>query len=240
MKIKTIIVDDEPLAVEILEAYVQKIPELELVATCNNAIEANQILAKHKIELMFLDIEMPVMRGTDFLKTLDDAPKVIFTTAYPEFAVEGFELNALDYLLKPISFERFVKSVNKAIKSFDQTTEPAKVVEGKPEFIFVKADKRLVKVNFDEILFVEGLKDYVIIRTEQNKIITLQTMKSLEEKLPTQTFLRIHRSYIINLDRIHALATGSVEILEKGQIKNIPVGANYKEVLETIIHSKKL
>jgi len=240
MRIKTIIVDDEPLAVEIIQAYVEKIPELELVATCTNAIEANQILGKTKIDLMFLDIEMPVMRGTDFLKTLDESPKVIFTTAYPEFAVEGFELNALDYLLKPISFERFVKSINKAIKSFDLQSETAKVQDGKPEFIFVKADKRLVKVNFDEILYVEGLKDYVIIRTEQTKVITLQTMKSLEEKLPSNQFLRIHRSFIINLDRIHALATGSIEIMEKGQLKTIPVGANYKDILEQLIHSKRL
>ena len=174
--IKTLIVDDEPLAIEILEAYVSQIPQLHLVAKCSNALEANRVLQLEKIDLMFLDIEMPLLLGTDFLKSLQNPPKVIFTTAYPEFAVQGFELNALDYLLKPISMERFVKSINKLFEKNEFDIKPE--IEQNTEYIFVKADKRLIKVNFSEILYIEGLKDYVIIRTDQNKIITLQTMKS--------------------------------------------------------------
>lgn len=240
--IKTIIVDDEPLAIEILEAYISRIPELELVARCTDALEANLFLNKNKVELMFLDIEMPGLRGTDFLKSLENPPKVIFTTAYPEFAVQGFELNALDYLLKPVSFERFLKSINKVLKTQDQSpdVDQKKSTESAPDFIFVKSDKRLVRLNFDEILYVEGLKDYVIIRTDQAKIITLQTMKSLEEKLPTDQFIRVHRSYIVNLDKIHAVSAMGIEMMEKGQIKTIPVGANYKEQLDSLIDSKRL
>lgn len=238
--IKTLIVDDEPLALEILESYISRIPELELISKCSNAIEANQCLSKNKIDLMFLDIEMPVMRGTDFVKTLDLPPKVIFTTAYPEFAVQGFELNAIDYLLKPISFERFVKSVNKATKLLDIQPDVTKQIDSKPEFIFVKADKRLIKVNFNDIIYIEGLKDYVIIRTDSGKIITLQTMKSLEDKLPMENFMRIHRSYILNTDKIHSISGGAVEVLEKGQIKTLPIGANYKDLLDNMIDSKRL
>ena len=225
--IKTLIVDDEPLAIEILEAYVSQIPQLHLVAKCSNALEANRVLQLEKIDLMFLDIEMPLLLGTDFLKSLQNPPKVIFTTAYPEFAVQGFELNALDYLLKPISMERFVKSINKL---FEKNTE----------YIFVKADKRLIKVNFSEILYIEGLKDYVIIRTDQNKIITLQTMKSLEEKLPSTKFIRVHRSFIVNLNRINAIVGNAIEIIEKGQNKHIPIGNNYKEEIEKMIEKRKL
>lgn len=234
--------DDEPLAIEILEAYIARIPELELVAKCTDALEANLFLNKNKVDLMFLDIEMPALRGTDFLKSLENPPKVIFTTAYPEFAVQGFELNALDYLLKPVSFERFIKSVNKLLKIQDPNPEsdPKRIAEHAPDFIFVKSDKRLVKLNFNEIQYVEGLKDYVIIKTDQAKIITLQTMKSLEEKLPAQQFIRVHRSYIVNLEKIHAVSAMGIEILEKGTIKTIPVGANYKEHLDTLIERKRL
>ena len=153
--IKTLIVDDEPLAIEILEAYVSQIPQLHLVAKCSNALEANRVLQLEKIDLMFLDIEMPLLLGTDFLKSLQNPPKVIFTTAYPEFAVQGFELNALDYLLKPISMERFVKSINKLFEKNEFDIKPE--IEQNTEYIFVKADKRLIKVNFSEILYIEGL-----------------------------------------------------------------------------------
>ena len=151
--------------------------------------------------------------GTDFLKSLQNPPKVIFTTAYPEFAVQGFELNALDYLLKPISMERFVKSINKLFEKNEFDIKPE--IEQNTEYIFVKADKRLIKVNFSEILYIEGLKDYVIIRTDQNKIITLQTMKSLEEKLPSTKFIRVHRSFIVNLNRINAIVGNAIEIIER-------------------------
>ena len=241
--IKAIIVDDEPLAQDVLETYIEKMPQLELVAKCSNALEANVALQENEVDLMFLDIQMPQLTGTDFLKTLADPPLVIFTTAYPNYALEGFELDALDYLLKPISFERFMKAVNKAqsryeLKQKAGSTAPAEEDSG--DFIFVKADKKLVKINYDEVLYIEGLKDYVIIRMEKSRVITLQTMKSLEEKLPDSIFRRIHRSYILNVNKINAIVGNMVEVLEKGQAKHIPIGKNYREELLELVNQKRL
>jgi len=237
--LNVIIVDDEPLAIDILESYIEKIPDLHLVAKCSNAIEANEALNSSTVDLMFLDIQMPQLTGIELLKTLTSPPLVIFTTAYSEYAVEGFELNAVDYLLKPISFERFFKGVNKAIEKFkSQSSEIS--FEGEEPFVFVKADKKLIKVRFDDILYVEGLKDYVIIRQEASRVITLQTMKSLETKLNSAIFKRIHRSYIINLTKINAIVGNMVEITEKGQAKHIPIGKNYREELLKIVNQKRL
>ncbi len=237
--LNVLIVDDEPLAIDILESYIQKIPDLNLIAKCSNAIEANEALNANSIDLMFLDIQMPQLTGIELLKTLTNPPLVIFTTAYSEYAVEGFELNAVDYLLKPISFERFFKGVNKAIDKFkSQSTEIS--FEGEEPFFFVKADKKLIKVRFDDILYVEGLKDYVIIRQKESRVITLQTMKSLETKLNNTVFKRIHRSYIINLTKINAIVGNMVEITEKGQAKHIPIGKNYREELLEIVNQKRL
>ena len=186
--VNVIIVDDEPLAQDVLETYISKFPELNLVRKCSNALEANEVLKHEDVDLMFLDIQMPQLTGIDFLKTLNKPPLVIFTTAYPNYALEGFELNALDYLLKPISLERFIKAVNKAIEQVELLKKDkvppviAKTsTEGEAEvdYIFVKADKKLVKVNYNDIIYIEGLKDYVIIRMEAQRVITLQTMKSL-------------------------------------------------------------
>lgn len=246
--INVIIVDDEPLAQDVLETYIEKVPELKLVKKCNNAFEANEALKNNQIDLMFLDIQMPQLTGIDFLKTLTKPPLVIFTTAYSSYAIEGFELNALDYLLKPISMERFIKAVNKAADQIElqrketPTNAPnhAHVVEEGPDYIFVKADKKLVKVNFDEILYIEGLKDYVIIRLENSRVITLQTMKSLEDKLPVSTFKRIHRSYIVNIGKISAIVGNMVEVLEKGIAKHLPVGKNYRDELLEMINKNRL
>lgn len=240
--INAIIVDDEPLAQDVLETYIEKIPELRLVAKCSNALEANEVLKSHHIELMFLDIQMPQLTGIDFLKTLSNPPLVIFTTAYPNYAIEGFELNALDYLLKPISLERFMKAVNKAMEQIELHRRDAQHEAGEeePDFIFVKADKKLVKVNYTDIIYIEGLKDYVIIRMENSRVITLQTMKSLEEKLPPATFKRIHRSYIVNIDKIEAIVGNMVEVLEKNQAKHLPIGKNYRDELLDIINKNRL
>lgn len=239
--INTIIVDDEPLALDVLETYIEKIPELNLVQKCNNALEANEALKKHDIDLMFLDIQMPQLTGIDFLKTLSNPPVVVFTTAYPNYAIEGFELDALDYLLKPISLERFMKASNKAIDLINlQNQGPAEISAGE-DFIFVKADKKLIKVNYSDILYIEGLKDYVIIRIAEGKrVITLQTMKSLESKLPQNLFKRIHRSYIVGLTKIEAVLGNMVEVTEKGQKKHLPVGKNYREELLTLINKNRL
>ncbi len=236
--IKTLIVDDEPLALEILESYIGQLNELELVAKCNNALEANQYLSSNPVDLMFLDIEMPVLRGTEFVKLLSNPPALVFTTAYPEFAVQGFELNALDYLLKPISFDRFIKAVNKFTSLVASNKQAS--ANSNADFIFVKADKKLVKVNFNEIVYIEGLKDYVIIHTPLTRIVTLQTMKSLEEKLPQDIFIRAHRSFIVNLDQITTIQNSTIEVMTKGQIKEIPIGNNYKDEIESMVEKRKL
>jgi DNA-binding LytR/AlgR family response regulator len=243
--LNTLIIDDEPLALDVLETYISKMPDLHLVAKCSNALEANEMLRKHDIDLIFLDIQMPQVSGVDFIKALPNPPLFIFTTAYSNYALEGFELNAIDYLLKPISIDRFMKAVNKALEQFelrkreDDAEHASPGVDGE-DFFFVKADKKLVKVKYNEILYIEGLKDYVIIRMVAGRVVTLQTMKSLEEKLPLHLFKRIHRSYIVSIDKIHAVDGTSVDVFEKGQIKQLPIGKNYKDEILEIVNKNKL
>ena len=240
--INAIIVDDEPLAQDILETYLERIPQIELVAKCDNAFEANDVLKAQDIDLMFLDINMPQLTGTDFLRGLKDPPVTIFTTAYPNYALDGFELNALDYLVKPISTERFLQACNRAIEQVElkQKAKAGTVEDGGPGFFFVKADKKLVRVNLEDIVYIEGLKDYVIIRMPNDRVITLQTMKSLEERLPESMFQRVHRSYIVNLKRIEAVQGNSLEVKEKGKTTSIPVGKSYRDVLDDRISKFKL
>jgi DNA-binding LytR/AlgR family response regulator len=233
--IKTLIVDDEPLALDIIESYIEKIPDLELVARCDNAIDANAILQKEPIDLLISDIQMPQMTGIELVKSMRTQAKVIFTTAYSEYAVEGFELDAIDYLLKPIAFDRFMKAINKVKDIPDMST-----VASSDDYFFVKADKKLIKIHFSEILYIEGLKDYVIIKKETGRVIALQTMKSLEAKLPSNIFMRVHRSYIVNISKIKAVVGNSLELTENGKTKDIPIGKNYKEELVKIIESNKL
>ncbi len=240
--INAIIVDDEPLAQEVLEAHLSKIPEVNLVAKCDNAIEAREALNTNDIDLMYLDIQMPQISGVEFVKSLTHPPAVIFTTAFDNYAVEGFELNAVDYLLKPISIDRFLKATNKALDIIqtNHKSQAAFVDAADDDFIFVKADKKLVKINYSDVLYIEGLKDYVIIKLNDKRVITLQTMKSLEQKLPSNIFLRIHRSYIVNMSKIDALMGNMVELKEKGQVKHLPVGKNYRDKLLSIVQDKKL
>lgn len=241
MEINTLIVDDEPLALDVLETYLQRMPELKLVKRCANAFEANEALSTHDVDLMFLDIQMPQLTGIDFIKTLKNPPLVIFTTAFPNYAIEGFELDAVDYLLKPISAERFMKAANKAIEQIKlrQSKQSGEQID-ESEFIFVKADKKYVKVRYDDIIYIEGLKDYVIIKLITGRVITLQTMKSLEDKLPAKVFKRIHRSYIINVDKINAIVGNMVEVLENGKAKHLPVGKNYRDDLLDMVQRNKL
>ncbi len=234
--IKTLIVDDEPLALDILETYINKLADMELVAKCDNAIDASEIIRNEEIDLVILDIKMPQMTGIDLVKSLSNPPKIVFTTAFEEFAVDGFELNAVDYLMKPVAFERFLKAINKVKDSLGTKTNQA---QGE-DFFFVKADKKLVKIHFNEILYIEGLKDYVIIKKEVGRVIALQTMKSLEAKLPDNIFMRVHRSYIVNIQKIKAVVGNAIEIVESNQPKHIPIGKNYKEDLITIIENNKL
>lgn len=247
--INVLIVDDEPLAQDVLETYIEKMPDLNLVQKCNNALEANDALKSNDIDLMFLDIQMPQLTGTDFLRSLVNPPVVIFTTAYSNYAVDGFELNALDYLLKPISLERFLKAANKAVAQIElkkaaaaggSANKEEADIQAEADFMFVKADKKLVRVYYDDVVYIEGLKDYVIIRLKDTRIVTLQTMKSLEDKLPTAIFKRIHRSYIVNIGKIDAVMGNMVEVQEKGQVKHLPVGKNYRDELLDLINQNRL
>lgn len=235
---KALIIDDEPLAQEVIETYINQMPNLELAGKCLNAFEANEKLKSNDIDLIFLDIQMPEINGIDFLKSLTSPPLVIFTTAFSEYAVEGFELNAVDYLLKPISVDRFMKAVNKAEEAFLKKGGDSDFESD--EYMFVKADKKLIRVNFEDIIYIEGLKDYVIIKLANSRIITLQTMKSLEEKLPSKYFKRIHRSYIMNIKKIKAVMGNMVEVIEKGEPKHVPIGKNYRDDLLAIINDKRL
>ncbi len=238
--IKVLICDDEPLALDVLETYIEQMPELKLVARCSNALEAREALQKNEIDLMFLDIQMPQLTGIDFVKTLTRPPLVVFTTAYSNYAIESFELNVLDYLLKPISLDRFMKAVNKATEVLErQKMEESGIGDGL-DFFFVKADKKLVKVNFDDIIYIEGLKDYVIIRLVSSRVITLQTMKSLEEKLPQGRFRRIHRSFIVAMDKVLAVEGSSIEVMEKDKPKLLPIGKNYRDELLEMIERNRL
>jgi DNA-binding LytR/AlgR family response regulator len=243
LMLNVLIVDDEPLALDVLETYIGQMAQLNLVQRCTNALEANEALKANDIDLMFLDIQMPQLTGIDFVKTLTKPPMVVFTTAYPNYAIQGFDLNALDYLLKPISLERFVKAVNKAVEHAEMTQRDGNHTPSGSElleFFFVKADKKLVKVNFDDIIYIEGLKDYVIIRLVHGRVITLQTMKSLEDKLPQGRFKRIHRSYIVAMDKIAAIEGNMVEVQEKDKPKLLPIGKNYRDELLVLIEKNRL
>ncbi len=236
--IRVLIIDDEPLALDILENYIDRVPDLELIAKCDNAIDANEIIQKEQPDLVFLDIQMPQMTGIELIKSLPSPPKFVFTTAFAEYALDGFELAALDYLLKPIAFDRFLKAVNKYKESKDSKSNHSNA--NADDFFFVKADKKLIKIHFNEILYIEGLKDYVIIKKEVGRVIALQTMKSLESKLPSNMFMRVHRSYIVNINKIKAVVGNAIEITESGQSKHIPIGKNYKDDLLAIVESNKL
>lgn len=231
---RCLIVDDEYMARLLLEEYVGKIPSLELVGLCENALEAFHLLKTHPIDILFLDIQMPHLSGLEFVQTLRDKPAVIFTTAYSEYALEGFRLDAADYLLKPFSFERFAQAVGKAadVVTFrKQLFKPALSRSAElPEadHFFVKSDGKLIKVRFDDILYVEGLKEYISIYTvDKQRIITLQSIKNMESLLPGQRFVRIHKSYIIALKKIDALMGNLVEINKK----LLPIGITYKDEL---------
>ncbi len=240
MQVNTLIVDDEPLALDVMETYIEKMPELHLIKRCVNAFEANEAITEHDVDLMFLDIQMPQLTGIDFVKSLSQPPLIIFTTAFPNYAIEGFELDALDYLLKPISAERFMKAANKAIEQIKMRKRPAASTEEEADFIFVKADKKFVKIKFTDILYIEGLKDYVIIKLGASRVVTLQTMKSLEDKLPEKYFKRIHRSYIAGLNKINAIVGNQVEILENGKPKLLPIGKNYRDELLAMVNRNRL
>jgi len=239
MNIRCLIVDDEPLAQRVIEKYAENIPFLEIVEKCNNAIEAIEVLHNKEIDLLFLDINMPRLTGMDFLKTLKNPPLVIITTAYGEYAIQGYELDVVDYLMKPFPFDRFYKSIQKAeelIKGREmprQTTQEKEVKKQEETFIFIKSSKKTYKVNLDEILYIEALGDYVKIFTIDKMIISYQSLKNIETLLPPSAFPRIHKSFIIALSRIEMIEGNHVKIKDR----QIPVGTNFKADFEKLIKS---
>ena len=241
MTLNCIIVDDEPLARNLMREYVSKVPFLSLQATCKNALEAMDALRQHSIDLMFLDIQMPYLTGVSFLRSLQKKPLVIFTTAYSEYALESYELDVVDYLLKPITFERFLKAVDKAGQLVNATRSPEApsvsiVQEAGRTFMFVKDGTKLVKVELEKILFIEGLKDYVTIHTRDQKIVTLQRLKNLESIIPSDTFVRIHNSYIVSLKAIDVVHTNDVQIGNH----MLPISDTYKKSFREFIEKNQL
>ena len=228
MKTKCLIVDDEPLARELIRGHVEKLENFEIVAECSDAMKALQVLREKQIDLMFMDIQMPQITGIEFLKTLKHQPKVIITTAYREYALEGFELDVVDYLLKPITFERFLKSVNKYYQMIqDDVQVVSNTVADKMQddsFVYIKENKKVVKVYLSEIKYIEGLSEYVQIYTDKRKIITKTSMTQMEEKLTSERFLRIHKSYIVSISKIEAFTANTIEI----QGKELPIGRSFK------------
>ena len=237
-----IIVEDEPLARNLLTAYISKVPKIQLIQTFSNAIDALDYLRDNQVDILFSDIQMPEVTGITLLKLLQKKPLIILTTAYSEYALEGYELEVFDYLVKPISFERFLKSIEKGIARLDNShPEVAEIKEvqsgtNAPDYIFVKDGTKLIKINLSEILYIEGLKDYVCIYTTGRKIVSLQTMKSLESTLPKDRFIRIHNSYIIAFEAINEIEKDRV-IIGKS---TIPVSDTYKKAFRDLIDSKQI
>ncbi|WP_435416318.1 LytR/AlgR family response regulator transcription factor [Polaribacter aestuariivivens] len=225
--INCLIVDDEPVAREILQTYVAKIPNLKLIKSCKNAIEAFEVLYQQKIDLVFLDINMPEISGLSLAKSINKNTKIIFTTAHREYALEGFDLQAIDYLLKPISFERFFQAVNKSFGVFKNNVTNQEVIpeSSKNEFIFVRSERKMIKIIFDEILYIESLSDYIKIHLRDKIIVTRETITNIEKKLPTQCFLRIHRSFVVNISCIDSYTNEFVEISNNA----ISISRTYKE-----------
>ncbi len=225
--VNCIIVDDEPVAREILEKHLQKVEAVHVVASCKNAVEAFNQINANQIDLIFLDINMPEISGLSFAKSINKNIKVIFTTAYREYAIDGFNLQAVDYLLKPISFERLLQAVNKYLgeNTKDIIESTSEIAQDKSDFIFVRSDRKMVKINFSEINYIESLSDYIKIYLADKTIITRETISNIEAKLPQKEFLRIHRSYIISISKINSFTNEFIEIHNKA----LPISRSYKK-----------
>lgn len=236
-KIRCLVIDDEPPAREMLKQHIAGVEMLELAGVCSNAVEAISFLKETCVDLLFLDIQMPQLLGTSFIRTLKAPPKVIFTTAYRKYAVEGFELDAVDYILKPISFERFLKAVNKVLQmnlgDSHPTTPKEKVTEQSNTFLYFRVDRKMVKVFFNDILYIEGLKDYIKIVTPRKTIVTKYLISALEQILPTNEFLRIHKSYIIAINKIDSYNAESVQIANH----ELPIGRVFKHDVNKVLNA---
>lgn len=228
--LKCIAIDDEPLALELLEDNISKVPYLQLVALCSNAFEAMKVLEKETVDLVFCDIQMPGLTGLQFIQTLSQKPMFIMITAYEKFALDGYSLDVLDYLVKPVSVERFIKACNKAKEL--HALKQKNFSDAKPDYIFLNVDYKLLKIVLSDIMWIEGLKDYVKIhlKSTQRAVITRISMKAMEEQLPSAEFIRIHKSYIVSVSYITAIMKNSLFI---GEVE-LPVSDNYKTVLASV------
>ncbi len=235
-KFNCLIVEDEPLAAEVLEDYINQVPFLQLIAKCNDAIYALEMLQKEKIDLIFLDIHLPKIKGIDFIKTLSNSPKIIITSAYQEYALQGYELNVVDYLLKPIEFSRFLMAVNKLkhLNEIDQVNNPTSIASERA-YLFFNVSKKKVKMFLDEILYIESLKEYVRIISRDKAILTKFQLGEIEDLLKKNNFLRIHRSFIVAKNKIDAFSATDVEI----NGKQIPIGRSYKELVIASLEEEK-
>lgn len=228
-KYNCIIVDDEPIAREILETHLQKIDAITVVKSCKNAVEAFNVLNEKPVDLIFLDINMPEISGLSLAKSINSNVKVIFTTAYREYAVEGFDLQAVDYLLKPISFERLFKAVQKFMDDWSKSeiTKVLQPTSEKSDFIFVRSDRKMVKIDLPEILYIESLGDYLKFHLHSGTVVSRETMSNIASKLPTDTFLRVHRSFVVALSKISSFTNEHIEIDQKA----IPISRSYKNAV---------
>ena len=225
--------EDEPLAAEVLQDYIRQVPFLKLIKTCSDAIYAMETLKEEKIDLVFLDIHLPKLKGLDFIKSLTNPPHIIITSAYHEYALEGHELNVLDYLLKPIEFKRFLKAVNR-LSAVQEHTEDVSQKPSEREYLFFNVSKKKVKIFLDEILYIESLKEYIRVCTRQKTIITKFQLGEIEEILSKNNFLRVHRSFIVAKDKIDAFTATDVEVSGK----QLPIGRSYKDVVQTALDNK--
>jgi len=238
MEIKCMAIDDEPLALQQIAGYIQQIPFLKLEAKCSNAFEALKVLESQHIDLMFVDINMPDLNGMEFVKSLEIKPLIIFTTAYSEFALEGFKVDALDYLLKPFYFSEFSKAAQKARKQLELLQKKPEAPENDNDFLFIKSEYKLVRINLNDIQYIEGMKEYVRIHLDgQKPVMTLLSMKLLEERLPEPKIMRVHRSYIVNKDKITTVERFRIVFDQK---VFIPVSENYKEKFNAFLKDKFL
>ncbi|WP_338359328.1 LytTR family DNA-binding domain-containing protein [Yeosuana marina] len=229
--ISCLIVDDEAMAIEIIETHLSKIPTIKTINSCNNAIEAFNFLINNSVDLVFLDINMPEISGISFAKSIHKDIKIIFTTAYRDYAVEGFELQAVDYLLKPISFERLLKAVNTYFEVYNNSNKTSLKEEAVSEFMFVRADRRMIKIDFDAIIYVESYSDYIKIHLTDETITTRETISAIEAKLPNNNFMRIHRSFIISLAHITSFTNEEITINKK----SFPISRSYKKEVLSIL-----
>lgn len=236
--IKCLTIDDEPLALNKMASYISQTPFLELVGACRSGYEAMDLISKTKIDLMFVDINMPDINGLDFVKTLHNKPQIIFTTAFSEYAIEGFKLDALDYLLKPIGYNEFLKAANKARNHFESVIAEQVSKISANEYLFIKADSKIARISFDDIIYIEGMREYVRIHLISGKpLMPLISLRSLEEQLPADRFMRVHRSYIVNLERI--ITVEHNRIVFEGKVF-IPVSEQYKETFNKFLRLHSL